>query len=470
MADPVDQIARGECGRRRFLKATAAAAGLAGVPTGITIVPRHVLGGPRHVPPSEKVNIAAIGVGGQGNANLDKLADQNFVAFCDVDDEKASVSYDRWPSVPRYRDFREMLDKEDAKIDAVLVATPDHCHAVATMAAIRRGKHVYCEKPLTHSVAEARLVAEAARQAGVATQMGNSGQALEDVRVLCEMVWSGVIGQVRQVHVWSDRPMNGLFGTYWPQGVERPGDTPAVPSTLAWDLWLGPAPARPYNPAYAPMKWRGWWDFGTGALGDMGCHFLAPVFRCLKLVHPTSVHAVSTAVNRETYPLASIVSYDFPARGELPAVQVTWYDGGMQPPRLRELEAGATMGQSQNGLLFIGDDGVIMTDSSAKNPRLVPESRMKSYTPPPKTLPRSPGQWTEWVNACKGGPPAGSNFDVASLVTQTVLLGNIALRPELREALTRQRLEWDGPNQRFTNLPEANKFLSREYRPGWSLS
>jgi predicted dehydrogenase len=455
--------------RRSFLKAGTGAAAFASTLAGISIVPRRVLGGPRHVPPSEKVNIAAIGAGGQGYANLEKLADQNFVAFCDVDDERASVAYRRWPQVPRYRDFREMLDKEDARIDAVLVATPDHCHAVATLAAIRRGKHVYCEKPLTHSIAEVRAVAEAARKAGVATQMGNSGQALDDTRVLCEMIWGGLIGDVREVHIWSDRPMNGLFGEYWPQGVGRPADQPPVPPTLAWDLWLGPAPGRPYHSAYAPSKWRGWWDFGTGALGDMGCHHFSPAFRALKLGHPTSVHAASTAVNRETYPLASIVRYEFPARGEMPAVALTWYDGGMQPPRPRGLENGSPLGLSQNGLLFVGDKGTIMTEGSGRRPRLVPESRMRTDPLPPPNLPRSPGHWAEWVNACKGGPAAGSSFEVASVLTEIVLLGNVALRPELREAISCRRLEWDGAAGRFTNLPEANQFLATGYRPGWSL-
>ncbi|MCL2329835.1 MAG: Gfo/Idh/MocA family oxidoreductase, partial [Phycisphaerae bacterium] len=360
-------------------------------------------------------------------------------------------------------------------------ATPDHFHAVATMEAIRRGKHVYCEKPLTHSIAEARTIAEAARKAGVATQMGNSGQWLDDIRVLCEMIWSGAIGKVRQVHIWTDRPMSGLRDTYWKQGIDRPTDTPPVPKTLDWDLWLGPAPARPYHPAYVPFSWRGWWDFGTGALGDMGCHLFVPAFRALQLglAPPTSVHAVSTAVNKETYPLASMVRYTFPARGfipsinyagpviEMPPVELIWYDGGMQPPRPRELEPGKTMGRSSNGLLFIGDDGIIMVDGKGQNPRLLPESKMKAYKMPEPTLSRSPGHWVEWYNAIKGGPAAGSNFDDAAVLTETVLLGTIALRSELREAMSEQRLEWDGT--KFTNLPEANKFLSREYRPGWTL-
>ncbi|HOA74503.1 MAG TPA: Gfo/Idh/MocA family oxidoreductase [Phycisphaerae bacterium] len=454
--------------RRRFLEQIGAAT-FAGTLAGITIVPRHVLGGPRHIAPSEKLNIAGIGVGGQGFRDLENLKDQNIVALCDVDDVRAAEAYRTWPDARRYKDYREMLDAEGDKIDAVVVATPDHVHAVASMAAIRRGKHVYCEKPLTRTIGEARALAEAARKAGVATQMGNSGQATEDVRVLCEMIWSGAIGPVREVHIWSDRPMNGLFGTYWPQGVDRPKDTPPVPSTLAWDLWLGPAPERPYHPAYVPFKWRGWWDYGTGALGDMGCHSFDPAFRALKLGYPTSVEAVSTSVNKETFPLASRVRYEFPAREDMPAVSLTWYDGGMRPPRPRELEDGRELGEGQNGLLFIGDHGTIMTSVAGRKPRLVPESRMRSYKLPPKTLPRSIGHFKEWVEACKGGQPTGSNFDFASRVTETVLLGCLALRPELREAMNRQRLEWDGAKLAVTNLPEANAFIHTTYREGWEL-
>lgn len=452
--------------RRRFLE-QAGAATFAGGLAGITIVPRHVLGGPRHIAPSEKVNIAGIGVGGQGFSVLNGLKDQNIVALCDVDDERAARAYQTWPNARRYKDYRELLDQEGDRIDGVVVATPDHVHAVASVAAIKRGKHVYCEKPLTHTIGEARALAEAARTTGVATQMGNSAQATDDVRQLCEMIWSGAIGHVREVHIWSDRPMRGLSGTYWPQGVDRPKDTPPVPSTLAWDLWLGPAADRPYHPAYVPFKWRGWWDFGTGALGDMGCHSFDPAFRALKLDHPTSVEAMSTGVNTESYPLASMVRYEFPARGDMPAVSITWYDGGMRPPRPRELEPGLPMGQSENGLLFVGDDGIIMTNVGGRKPRLVPESLMGSYSMPPETLPRSSGHVAEWVQACKGGAAAGSNFDFASRLTETVLLGCLALRPELREPMSKQRLEWDGT--RITNLPEANRFIHSDYRDGWSL-
>ncbi|MFQ6036132.1 MAG: Gfo/Idh/MocA family protein [Sedimentisphaerales bacterium] len=440
--------------RRNFL-------GTAATVAAFTVVPRHVLGGPGHNPPSEKLNIAGIGVGGRGGSVLQAVESQNIVALCDVDFKRAAGAFRRYPNARRYRDFRKMLDKEEKNIDAVTVATPDHIHAVASMAAIRRGKHVYCEKPLTHSVYEARKLAEAAREHKVATQMGNQGQASEETRLMCEYIWDGAIGPVRQVHVWTDRPLRGLHNVYWPQGVERPQDTPPVPEGLDWDLWLGPAPYRPYHPAYVPFKWRGWWDFGTGALGDIGCHSLDPVFRALKLGHPTSVQATSTLVNTETYPVASTVHYQFPARGDMPAVKLTWYDGGLRPPRPDDMEQGEQMGTG--GIFFVGDKGKMLGH------RLIPQSRAREYGKPPQLLPRSPGHFVEWIEACKGGKPAGSNFDHAGTLAEVVLLGNVALRPELREKLTRTRLLWDGPNMKITNVPEANEFLHRKYREGWTL-
>ena len=440
--------------RRGFLGGAAAAAAF-------TIVPRHVLGGAGHVPPSEKLNIAGIGVGGQGAGDLGNVSSQNIVALCDVDWRHAAGTFRRYRDAKKYRDFRKMLDKEDKNIDAVIVATPDHIHAPASMAAIKRGKHVYCEKPLTHSVYEARKVAEAAREHKVATQMGNQGQASPQTRLMCEMVWDGAIGPVREVHVWTDRPNRGLNAVYWPQGVDRPKETPPVPETLDWDLWLGPAPNRPYHPAYLPFKWRGWWDFGTGAMGDIGCHALDPIFRALKLGAPTSVEGISTLVNTETYPLSSKIHYEFPARGDMPPVKVVWYDGGMRPPRPEELEDGRQVGS--NGKLFIGDKGKMLSE------RIIPESKMKEYGKPPEMIPRSPGHHVEWIQACKGGKPAGSNFDHAGPLAEAVLLGNVALRPELKEKMNRTKLLWDGPNLKITNVPEANKFLRRDYRDGWTL-
>jgi len=440
--------------RRDFVGGAAAVAAF-------TIVPKFVLGGPGNTPPSEKLNIAGVGVGGQGGGDLKALESENIAALCDVDWRHARGAFKRYPKAAKYKDFRKMLEKEDKNIDAVMVATPDHIHAPASMAAIKMGKHVYCEKPLTHSVYEARKVAEAARKADVATQMGNQGQASNQTRLMCEMVWGGAIGPVREVHVWTDRPNRGLNGVYWPQGVDRPKETPPVPDTLDWDLWLGPAPQRPYNPAYLPFKWRGWWDFGTGALGDIGCHALDPIFRALKLGAPTSIEGISTLVNTETYPLSSKVHYEFPARGEMPPVKVTWYDGGMRPPRPEELEDGRQFGS--NGKLFIGDKGKMLSE------RIIPETKMKEYGKPKQLLERSPGHHIEWINACKGGKPAGSNFDHAGPLAEAVLLGNVALRPELKEIGNRKKLLWDPEKFEITNAPEANRFLRREYRKGWTL-
>ena len=440
--------------RRDFMGAAAAVAAF-------TIVPRHVLGGPGQTAPSDKLNIAAVGTGGRGSSNIESLKSQNIVALCDVDWRHARGMFRRYPKATKYKDFRRMLDIEDNNIDAVIVSAPDHIHAVASMAAIKRGKHVYCEKPLTHSVYEARVVAKAAREAGVATQMGNNGQAGESNRLTSEYIWGGAIGPVREVHVWTDRPLRGLSDVYWPQGVGRPEDTPAVPDTLDWDLWLGPAPKRPYHPSYAPFKWRGWWDFGTGALGDIGCHSIDPIWRALKLEAPLTVEAACTLVNDETYPVASRVTYQFGARGDMPPVKMHWYDGGMRPPRPDELDEGQQFGD--NGTLFVGDKGKMFGHM------VIPESRRKEFGKPPKVLERSPGHYQEWINACKGGKPAGSNFDHAGPLAEAVLLGNVALRADLKKKLTRTRLHWDSANLKITNVPEANQYLHREYRQGWSL-
>ncbi|MBN2138376.1 MAG: Gfo/Idh/MocA family oxidoreductase [Sedimentisphaerales bacterium] len=440
--------------RRDFISAAGAVAAF-------TVVPRSVLGGAGNTAASEKINIAGVGIGGQGGSDLRALESQNIVALCDVDQRHASGTFRRYPNAKKYTDFRVMLDKEGKNIDGVVIATPDHLHAPVSMAAIKRGKHVYCEKPLTHSVYEARKIAEAARKYKVATQMGNQGQASEQTRLMCEYVWDGAIGPVREVHVWTDRPLRGLSDVYWPQGIGRPKDKPPVPDTLDWDLWLGPAAERPYHPAYLPFVWRGWWDFGTGALGDIGCHALDPIFRALKLGAPTSVEAVSTLVNKETFPVASTVHYEFPARGDMPPVKVIWYDGGLRPPRPEELEPGRQVGD--NGKLFVGDKGKMLGE------RIIPESKMKEYKQPEKSIPRSPGHYIEWVEACKGGKPAGSNFDHAGPLAEAVLLGNVALRPELREQMNRTKLLWDPEKFEITNVPEANQFLHHEYRKGWEL-
>ena len=398
---------------------------------------------------NEKLNIAGIGIGGKGYGDMEQCEGHNIVALCDVDWAKAGRTFQKYPKAKQYKDFRVMLDKQK-DIDAVVIATPDHTHAFAAMTAIQLGKHVYCEKPLTHSVYEARRLAEAARSAKVGTQMGNSGQASDRSRLMCNYIWDGAIGRVREVHVWSNRPI-------WPQQVDRPNEVHPVPDTLDWDLWLGPAPERPFNSIYHPFRWRGWWDFGTGALGDMGCHAFHPIFRALRLGHPTSVEASSTyngKVNEETYPLASIVHYEFPARKKMPPVRLTWYDGGLKPRRPDELAQGRDL--EEGGALFLGDKGAMLGHT------LIPDSKRLEYGRPPEKLPRSPGHFEEWFEACRGGQPAGANFDIAGLVTEVVLLGNVALR-------TGKKLQWDGRNMQFVDTPEANQYLRCEHREGWGL-
>ena len=444
--------------RRQFMGGAAIAS------AAFMVLPSRVLGRAGFKPPSEKLNLAGIGIGGQGGHDIGQMLSENIVALCDVDWAHGAGMFRRFPDAKKYKDYRKMLE-EQKDIDAVVVATPDHQHAIVSLTAMKLGKHVYCEKPLTHTVWEARQMRLVAREQKVATQMGNQGQASEETRRLSEMIGDNAIGPVREAHVWTDRPSNGLFNEYWPQGVERPKDTPRVPDTLDWDLWLGPAPQRPFHPAYLPFKWRGWWDFGTGALGDIGCHALDPVFRALKLGHPLSVEASSTRVNTETYPLASMVTYHFPARGEMPALKLVWYDGGLRPPRPAELEPEEVMGD--NGHLFIGDNGKILKARGGY--ALIPRSRAREYGDPPKKLARSIGHYQEWIAACKGGAPGGANFDWAGPLTEVVLLGNVALRLQLREELTTKRLQWDGEHLRFTNSDTANQFLKTEYRAGWTL-
>jgi predicted dehydrogenase len=443
--------------RRSFLQ-TAGAAGAT-----FTILKA---GSARTYAANETLNIASIGAGGQAASDIKAVASQNIVALCDVDQNRAAGMFQQFPKARQFKDYRIMLQEMEKQIDAVIVGTPDHHHFPASMAAIRLGKHVYCEKPLTHSVWEARELTLAARKAGVATQMGNQAQASEQTRVVQEFVMDNAIGQIREAHIWTDRPARGLFDEYWPQGVTRPPEEPAIPDTLAWDLWLGPAPQRPYHSAYLPARWRGWWDFGTGALGDIACHYFDPVFRALKLGAPTSVEASSTRVNTETYPVGSMITFHFPARGEMAPVKLVWYDGGLRPPRPAAIRQGDEMGT--NGLMLIGDDdAVLMSDWNSW--RMYPEERAKQYGAPPKRLARSPGHHQEWIDACKGGPAAGSNFDWAGPMTETILLGNVALRSQLREDLTKTNLEWDAAGLSFKNHDAAGQFLRREYREGWGI-
>jgi predicted dehydrogenase len=447
--------------RRTFLS-TAAAGGF-----GFTIVPRHVLGGAGQVPPSERVNVAAIGAGGMGGGDIATVhrLGANIVALCDVDEIRAAGSFNAFPQARRYKDFRVMLDKEAKHIDAVTVGTPDHIHAVAAMAALRAGKHVYCQKPLTHTLFECRELTKAARSAGVATSMGNQGHATEGARLTNEWLQAGVIGEVREVHVWSDRA-----GQLWKQGIGRPSDTPPVPATLDWDLWLGPIRERPYHPAYAPVSWRGWWDFGTGALGDMGCHIIDHPVWALRLGAPAAVEARTTIagtllegnkLNFETYPLAAIIYYDFAARGNLPPVRMTWYDGGLMPAAPPEMPAGQSL--DGNGVLYIGSKGKMYHGSHGGMPRLLPAALHEEAAKVAKTIDRSPGHYEEWIAGCKGGKTPVANFDYSGPLTETVLLGVLSLRAPGR------RLLWDAENQKVANSPELNQYVHTEYRKGWTL-
>ncbi len=442
--------------RRSFLASTGAIAGA-------LVLPAEVLGRAGAASPNSKLNIAGIGIGGQGGNDIDEMNSENIVALCDVDDEHAAHMFKKYPNAKRYKDFRQMLEKEKS-IEAVVVGTPDHNHAVVSVTAMKLGKHVYCEKPLTRTVREARVVAEVARGAKVATQMGNQGMAFEGNRLINEWLWDGAIGPVREVHVWSDRPTHrGKLPLWWAQGIERPTDTPPIPATLAWDLWLGPAPYRPYHPAYVPFRWRGWWDFGSGGLGDMGIHNLAPVFSALKLGAPQTIQASSTPVFPETVPVAAMVHYEFPARGDMPPVKLHWYDGGLLPERPAELEPNREL-DPEDGILFVGDKGkMLVTGWGGEHPRLLPESLDKTYRRPPKTLPRSSGHYNEWVTACKTGSPTRSDFSFAGPLTEAVLLGSVCIHNG------GEKLVWDSANMKFTNDPDANRLLHYEYRKGWSL-
>ncbi len=435
--------------QRRMFMAQAASYSAA------TVIPRHVLGAAGAPSANDKMNIAGIGVGGKGGHDIRCVSTENIVAVCDVDERSAERAAKPFPWAKKYIDYREMLDRQK-EIDAVMVATPDHTHAVITMKALQMGKHVYCQKPLTHNVYEALEVTKAAKKAGVATQMGNQGQASEGSRLVCEHIWAGSIGKVREIHSWSNRRPR-----ISPRGIPRPAETPPVPSCLDWDLWLGPASKRPYHPCYLPFAWRGWWDFGTGVLGDIGCHNLSASFKALKLGWPVSVEACSTnwaepaTVTGETAPVASVVTYRFAARGDQPEIVLRWYDGGMMPP-LPEC-FGDRNEFVNDGTLIVGDSGVLL------NARLFPQEKAEKIGKPKQVLPRSPGQYKEWINACKGGKPAGSDFVAhAGHLAAVVLMGNIAIR-------TQKKLFWDEEKLRFTNSAEANKLLNPPYRKPWSL-
>jgi predicted dehydrogenase len=449
--------------RRDFLTGAIATAAT------ISIVPRRVLGGPGYSAPSDRLNIACIGVGGKGTSDILAVESENVVALCDVDD--ASIARFRETALSRsenaaawldkaktYRDYRRMLAEMGDTIDAVTVSIPDHSHAAAAMAALRMKKHVFVQKPLTHTLREARVLAEEAKKAGVATQMGNQGHATEEARLITEWIRDGAIGPVREVHCWTNRPI-------WPQGIDRPTDTPPVPATLDWDVWLGPSPYRPYHPAYHPFAWRGWWDFGTGAIGDMGAHIMDHPYWALNLGAPKTVAASSTRFTDDSYPVASVVTYWFPQREGLPPVKLVWYDGGLMPPRPDDLEPGRRMGDENGGALFIGDKGKLMCSCYGMNPRLVPETAMKAYNRPPKSIPRSPGLHLEWIEACKNGGRSTTDFGYSGPLTEMMLLGNVAIRMKEKNVV----LEWDSEKMNFPNCPDAEEFIHMKYRDGWSL-
>ncbi len=423
--------------RREFLKSSAAVAAF-------TFVPAHAFGA------NEKLNVACIGVGGMGASDVSQMGGENIVALCDVDWKHAAGTFSKHPEAKKYRDFRKMLDKEHNNIDAVTVSTPDNCHAVAAMAAIKRGKHVYCQKPLCHDIYEVRSLTEAARKYKIQSQMGIQIHAASAVKRAVELVKSGVIGKVRRVDIFSNKNWGG---------GERPTDTPPVPETLDWNLWLGPAPYRPYHPVYLPGNWRRWWDFGTGTLGDMGCHIIDPVWWALDLKYPVSVEATPGPFNDETYPTRTRVRWEFPARGDLPPLTLTWYDGSNRPPRPDELEQGRKI-PGQGGLYY-GEKGVIMAPHMG-GPRLIPESKMREIDAPEPFLERGINHYQDWIRACKGGPKPSANFDYSSPLSEAILLGNVAAKFD-------KKLRWDGSSMKFTNESEANTLLRRDYRDGWTL-
>ncbi len=475
--------------RRQFIYRSALAAGataLAGCATS------HA----RHVAANEKLNIGVVGVSGKGESDIECCSGENIAALCDVDGKALGKASQKHPKATTYKDFRQMLEKEKS-LDAIIVATPDHVHATAAAMAIRMGKNVYCQKPLTQTVYEARLLRKLAKEYKVATQMGNQGSAEDGLRRAVEVIQAGLLGPVRQVYVWSNRPI-------WPQGMDRPPGQDPVPAYMDWDLWLGPAPSRPYKAAWPPghpgkerrvyhdFVWRGWQDFGTGALGDMACHTANMPFRALKLGYPTEIEAQTSAINKETYPLKSKIRFQFPAREGLAPVTFWWYDGGNPKPddpyvhdttNKPPAEVTAAIKESRDkvpdsGCLLIGDNGQLFSpdDYGAQffiklkgDKELVDGKTSPAVKAIPQSIPRNPfkgsadeRQHLEWIAACKGGPPGYSNFDMAAYLTEIILLGCVAMR-------VGKKLEWDGPNMRATNAPEAANFIRRTPRKGWSL-
>ncbi|MEO6289737.1 MAG: Gfo/Idh/MocA family oxidoreductase [Ginsengibacter sp.] len=468
--------------RRDFIKT----AGIASA--GFMILPRHVLGGKGFVAPSDKLNIGGIGAGGKGEGDLrefSKSPNVNIVALCDVDDRRSAKSREAYPKAKYYKDFRKMLDAEKNNIDACSISTPDNVHAVATIAAMQLGKHVYTQKPLAHDIYECRALAAAAKRYKIVTQMGNQGGSGDGVRQGQEMYEAGMIGDVHTVQAWTNRPV-------WPQGLPTPTGTFPVPAEVDWDLWLGPSPAKvAYNPAYVPWNWRGWNAFGTGALGDMACHMMDPAFRILPIDFPSDIECSipkswtidgGEAKYPDGYPAASIIHLRYPRKDGKGDIDLSWYDGGVLPALPDEMLPGEPFGNSDGGILFIGTKGKLLFDCYGENPRLLPTKRMGEITMPKQTIARVPeGHYLQWVNACMAGygnAKTSSSFDFAGPFAESVLIGNLAIRSWNFENKNekgksvypgRKKLIWDAKAMKITNFDEANQFVKREYRPGWSL-
>jgi predicted dehydrogenase len=465
--------ARGPVSRRQFLGRTATAV------AAFSLVPRHVLGGAKFVPPSEKINVAIVGCGGQGRTNARALfnhPDAQIIAIADPSESldlaafyykgiagrlpvKAEIEKHYAEKTPNhqvagYEDFRVMLEKEKS-IDAILCATPDHLHAYVSVTAMRQGKHVYCEKPLTHNVWEARLVARVAKETGVATQLGNQGHSDDGIRTTCEMIWAGAIGDVREVAAWTS-------ASRWNKGylTGRPSAVP-VPQGVNWDLWLGPRETRPYSPVYTPVTWRDFWDFGTAPIGDFFCHNFDPACWALDLREPLTIEARGAGgVDSYIAPASGTYTYQFGPRGKMPAVKFTWYEGGLMPPTPEGMEDGDQLGANGNGVLFIGDKGMLTCAGWAGSPRLLPGSKNDAYRRPPKTIPRGKGHHRDWLDACKGGKAASANFEYGAALSEVGLLGLVAMR-------VGKKLTWDAKAMKATNAPEADRYLKESYRAGW---
>jgi len=430
--------------RRRFLAGSAAATVVIAAPRGARA---------KDAAANDKLDVAVVGVSGRGGANLGGVSRQNIVALCDVDANKLGRAGKRFPGAEMFADFRRMLDKVHKNIDAVVVSTPDHTHAVAAAAAMRLGKHCYCEKPLTHSLHECRTLIDLANHGKLVTQMGTQIHAGENYRRVVEIVQGGMVGPVGEVHVWH----TVSYG-----GGERPKDTPAVPAHLSWDLWLGPAPQRPYHPRYLPGRWRGWRDFGTGGLGDFGCHYMDLPFWALKLRHPTTVETEGPPQHPDSTPRWLKVRYEFPRRGKLPPVTMTWSDGGKRPPRLVKLlePLGDEAKRWRTGILFVGTKGMVLANYGSRV--VLPKDAFANVKPPKPWIPKSIGHHNEWIEACKTGGPTTCSFDYSGTLTEAVLLGEVAYR-------TGEKLTWDAADLKASNCAKADKFIRTPYRKGWTL-